>query len=124
MSWYHDKMTSPLVRRQLLQLGATLRKARLEAGLSQSELGALAGVSRQLIGRIEDGEDGHPHGEIGRVAQIAAALGYRLAAVPRGNRAPSRDQQAVNDLIGRLQGRGVLSADVTSVPNRQDDRDD
>jgi len=108
-----------------LQLGVTLRNARLKAGLSQDELGELAGVSRQLVSRVEAG---NPRGEIGRVAQIAAALGYRLSAAPRTSHAPSRDQQAVNELIGRLQGditsNGRLQGDITSIRgSTQDDRD-
>ncbi len=112
--WHYNNVTSPLTRRQLVQLGATLRNARLKAGLSLDELGQLAGVSRQLVSRVEAG---NPRGEIGRVAQIAAALGYRLSAVPRTRRAPSADQRAINDMLGRIRG------DSSSTLGIEDDRD-
>ena len=80
MFQYHDMMASPRIDRQLTQLGAALRNARIEAGLTQDELGDRAGVSRQLVGRVESGS---ARGEVGRVAQIASALGYRLTITPR-----------------------------------------
>ncbi|WP_069159692.1 helix-turn-helix domain-containing protein [Nocardia altamirensis] len=93
-------MTQPRTRRQLVQLGAMLRKARVEAGLTQEQLGELAGVSRQLVSRVEDGS---ARGEIGRVAQIATALGLRLVAVPASQRtAPSADQLAIQDMLSRI----------------------
>ena len=48
MERYCDGMIAPRTRRQLTQLGASLRRARNEAGLTQDQLGDLAGVSRQL----------------------------------------------------------------------------
>ncbi|MGQ4600458.1 helix-turn-helix domain-containing protein [Nocardia sp. R6R-6] len=93
-------MTQPRTRRQLVQLGAMLRKARLDAGLTQEQLGELAGVSRQLVSRVEAGSS---RGEIGRVAQIAGALGLRLVATAVSQRTtPSRDQQAIQDLLSRI----------------------
>jgi transcriptional regulator with XRE-family HTH domain len=85
------------VREQLIQLGAQLRHARLQAKLSQDELGQRAGVSRQLVSRIESG---HPNGEVSAVVAVANALDYRLTAVPR--RKPNRGEQAALDLISQL----------------------
>lgn len=108
---YYALMTQPRTRRQLVQLGATLRKARLDAGLTQDQLGELAGVSRQLVSRVEAGS---PRGEIGRVAQIAGALGLRLVAAPGPQRAtPSRDQQAIQDVLSRIR-RGEVSQNPDS----------
>jgi transcriptional regulator with XRE-family HTH domain len=92
-------MANARVDRQLTQLGATLRNARIEAGLTQDELGARAGVSRQLVSRIESGS---PRGEVGRVAQVAAALGYRLTVVPRTPPKPTQDRQAVKAYLDQL----------------------
>lgn len=102
MSWYHDMMSQPRVDRQLTQLGAALRNARIEAGLTQDELGGRAGVSRQLVSRVESGS---PRGEVGRVAQIAAALGYRLTVTPRKPPKTTRERETVKaylDNINRL----------------------
>lgn len=85
------------VREQLAQLGSQLRHARLAAKLSQDDLGRRAGISRQLVSRIESG---HPNGEISAVAAVAHALDYRLTAVP--HKEPNRGEQAALDLISRL----------------------
>jgi transcriptional regulator with XRE-family HTH domain len=99
MYWYHNFMPHPRVDRQLTQLGATLRNARIEAGLTQDELGARADVSRQLVSRIESGS---PRGEVGRVAQVAAALGYRLTVVPRTPPKSTQDREAVKAYLEQL----------------------
>lgn len=66
-----------VVREHLEQTGAGLRDARLAAGLTQGEIGQLAGVSRQLVSRIEQGVNG----EISAYAAVAAALQHRLTVV-------------------------------------------
>ncbi len=99
MYWYHNFMSNPQIDRQLTQLGAVLRTARIEAGLTQDELGARAGVSRQLVSRIEAGS---PRGEVGRVAQVAAALGYRLTVAPRTPPKPTREREAVKAYLDQL----------------------
>ena len=59
----------------LQKIGATLRDARLQALLTQTEVGQRAGVSRQLVSRIEQGLNG----EISAYASVAAALNHELA---------------------------------------------
>lgn len=103
-------MSHPRVDRQLTQLGAALRNARIEAGLTQDELGDRAGVSRQLVSRVESGS---PRGEVGRVAQIAAALGYRLTVTPRKPPKSTNDRKTVKaylDEINRLAHTGRLDS--------------
>lgn len=56
-------------------LGTQLRAARRRAGLSQTALAALAGVSRPTLGQIEEG---HPTGEIGKAQAVIASLGLQL----------------------------------------------
>lgn len=68
------------VRDDLQRIGAALRDARLRAMLTQSEVGQRAGVSRQLVSRIEQGVNG----EITAYAAVAAALQYRLGVAPEG----------------------------------------
>lgn len=87
---------------QLAQIGAQLKDARLRAGLAQDEVGRRAGVSRQLLSRIESG---HPHGEIAAVVAVANALDYRLAVVPK--QPPNTGEQAALDLIERLRARPI-----------------
>jgi transcriptional regulator with XRE-family HTH domain len=87
------------VREQLAQLGAQLRSARLAAQMSQEDLGRRAGISRQLVSRIESG---HPNGEIAAVIAVANALEYSITATPR--RRPNTGQQAARDLINQLRG--------------------
>jgi transcriptional regulator with XRE-family HTH domain len=66
-----------VVREHLEKIGAALRDARLEAGLTQGEVGQLAGVSRQLVSRIEQGYNG----EISAYVSVAAALERRVSVV-------------------------------------------
>ena len=68
------------VQSDLERIGAALRDARLRALLSQSEVGQRAGVSRQLVSRIEQGLNG----EITAYAAVAAALEYRLTVAATG----------------------------------------
>ncbi|HET8868714.1 MAG TPA: helix-turn-helix domain-containing protein, partial [Agrococcus sp.] len=50
------------------QLGAAIRQARTEAGLTQSELAELAGVSRALVSGVESAS--RPGAELQRVLAI------------------------------------------------------
>jgi transcriptional regulator with XRE-family HTH domain len=71
-----DVQTSD-VQAGLEKIGATLRDARLKEFRTQSEVGELAGVSRQLVSRIEQG----CNGEISAYVAVAAALRHRLDLV-------------------------------------------
>lgn len=62
------------VEAQLEQIGDQLRIARVKAYLTQSDVGERAGVSRQLVSRIEQGING----EIRAYVAVAAALNHRL----------------------------------------------
>jgi transcriptional regulator with XRE-family HTH domain len=54
---------------------ATLRRARLAAGLSQRELAARAGTSQSVIARIEGGQTDP---SVGTLAKLLAASGHEL----------------------------------------------
>jgi transcriptional regulator with XRE-family HTH domain len=54
-------------RDYLAALGAQLHAARTNAGITQGEVAARAGVSRQLVARIEAG---HPTGEVAAVGIV------------------------------------------------------
>jgi len=70
------------VQGSLETIGATLRDARLKEFRTQSEVGELAGVSRQLVSRIEQG----CNGEISAYIAVAAALRHRFALVDEAGR--------------------------------------
>lgn len=66
-----------VVDEQLQKLGGALRDARLNLNLTQGEVGERAGVSRQLVSRIEQGLNG----EVSAYIAVATALQLRLALV-------------------------------------------
>ena len=66
-----------VVEEHLQRLGAALRDARVKLNLTQGEVGERAGVSRQLVSRIEQGLNG----EISAYVAVASALQLRLALV-------------------------------------------
>jgi len=78
-----------LAQRALAVVGEELREARLQAGLTQVELGAAVGLSKSEISRIELGRARYVPYE--RLVLIAAALGLDLPlrAFPSGE--PVRD---------------------------------
>lgn len=65
------------VHEQLEKIGATLREARVKAYQTQSDVADRAGVSRQLVGRIEQGLNG----EISAYVAVATALNHRFTLV-------------------------------------------
>lgn len=66
------------IRASLEALGAKLRETRVSALLTQAEVGQRAGVSRQLVNRIEQG----CNGEISAYIAVATVLRYRFALIP------------------------------------------
>lgn len=67
-----DNIRHPIVT----QFGAALRERRLEAGLTQSELAAAAGLSRSYLSEVECGRESL---SLERAAKLADALECRLA---------------------------------------------
>lgn len=61
-------------------LGASLREARVRAGLTQQQAADAAGVGRRFVVVVEGG---HERAELGKVLRLAAAVGLRLDAGPR-----------------------------------------
>ena len=82
------------VEDQLERIGDQLRIARVKAYLTQSDVGQRAGVSRQLVSRIEQGING----EIRAYVAVAAALNHRFIV---------EEQEAVGDA-------GIPALDFTS----------
>lgn len=69
----------------------TLKQARLEAGLSQTELARRAGTSQATLSAYEHG---HKQPTASTLARLVAAAGWRLTVVPaeRPVATPSSDQ--------------------------------
>lgn len=65
--------------RTVRDVGAAVRRARREAGLSQQALADRAGVSRQWLSRVEAGKG--PSAEMGKVLDVLAALGLAVDLV-------------------------------------------
>lgn len=63
------------------QLGIAVRKMRVEAGMSQEELAAQAGLEPSLIARVEAGEADPTWGDARRIATALGTTVDRLAAL-------------------------------------------
>jgi transcriptional regulator with XRE-family HTH domain len=70
-------------------LAKAIRAARTRAGLSVTNAAMVAGVSMQTL---VDVEAGRPEVSIGKLLQIADALGVSLFVVPAARREPVRSQ--------------------------------
>ena len=86
-----------LVTETLAQIGAQLRHARIAAGLSQQDIANRAGVSRNLVGRIENGKNG----EISAYIAVANALDHRVGVTEE---IPLNEAElAAHELLNTLQ---------------------
>ncbi|WP_170847466.1 helix-turn-helix transcriptional regulator [Mycolicibacterium fluoranthenivorans] len=86
-----------LVAETLAQIGAQLRRVRIQAGLTQQDVAFRANVSRQLVGRIENGLNG----EVSAYVAVASVLDHRFTVVQE---VPLNDHElAALELIDKLQ---------------------
>lgn len=69
------------------QIGAILRRARRNAGLTQAELGARVGLRQATISKLERGEPGT---RLSTLMDVLSALGLEIAIGERG-RVPTKD---------------------------------
>ncbi len=69
-------------------LGSRLRLRREHLGLTQQQVAVAAGVSRQLLVKIEQG---HPRAELGKVMAVIRALGAELVIEDRQPRSVDID---------------------------------
>ncbi|HBQ12962.1 MAG TPA: transcriptional regulator [Myxococcales bacterium] len=74
--------------------GALVRERRRERGLSQQQLAAKVGVSRQWIVQVESGK---PRAEVGLLLRVLNALDLVLRVEPRA-------EDSILDLVERLRG--------------------
>lgn len=74
-------------------LGAEVRAARKRRGMTQAELSARAGVSRQWLVRLERGQS--PRAEMGRVLAVLGHLGLEVHLVDPGEAPGVREGSSV-----------------------------
>ncbi len=79
-------------------LGAAVRAARQEGGLSQQALADRAGVPRQWISRLETGSN--PGAELRKVLDVLAALGLAVTLEPSAEPS-SLDEDPFADMFAR-----------------------
>ena len=75
----HDHHVDRALTEHLAQIGAELRQLRMAAKLTQADVGRRAGMTRQLVSRVESGR---VTSEVWAVAAVASAVQHRLAIVP------------------------------------------
>src|SRR5688572_1604556 len=103
----------PLSENRRRELGARVRAARREAGLTQRELGKRLGIPLRTVERIEAGEaDPHAHAEqlaeiTGRPAEWFAPSAM-LAAKASADSAPKATAEAGRATLGRRVVLGTL----------------
>jgi transcriptional regulator with XRE-family HTH domain len=75
---------------QITSIGSEIALKRKSAGLSQSELANIAGVSRATLDALENGRSG----ELGysKITKLLAALGLELKIQETGTRRPTLDE--------------------------------
>jgi len=63
-----------------LRIAYEIREARLKNGLTQKELAAKAGVTQQMLSRVENAAT--PNVTLNTISQICSALGMEVGLVP------------------------------------------
>ncbi|MGN6277053.1 MAG: helix-turn-helix transcriptional regulator [Solirubrobacterales bacterium] len=66
---------------RVADLGAAIRRQRRQLGITQDELAASIGVSRRVIGQLENGKETV---HVGIVLRAARAVGLDVGVEPRG----------------------------------------
>jgi len=91
--WYlaHNPPMNPLAR-DPKQIGNLFRRTRKKQGLSQSDLGAKAGLRQETISLIENG---HPAARLETLLAILAALDLEFRIGPRSK----GSEQEIEDLF-------------------------
>ncbi|AYY14956.1 transcriptional regulator [Actinobacteria bacterium YIM 96077] len=88
--------------RTMRDLGAVVREARRQKGLTQAELAAAVGVSREWVVRLEKG---YPRLEAQLVLDALAAVGVGLSVAVTEGGAEESAGDVFDDILGRLTER-------------------
>jgi HTH-type transcriptional regulator/antitoxin HipB len=74
------------IARSSKQLGAVIQRARKQKGMSQTDLGGLAGLRQELVSKIETGQEGT---RLSSIYALFAALDLEMIVDQRsGNSVP------------------------------------
>ena len=84
-------------------LAAAIRGARLRAGLSQEQVAARAGVSRQWIGELERGK---PTAELGLVLGLLDALELNIELDDQGSAGRPTASVDLDGVLEQYRGQG------------------
>lgn len=83
--------------RTVAQLGAVVRRLRVDRDWSQQQLAEVAGVSRVFISQLENGK---ARAEVRLVLAVLQALGGSIQVTPDGNLDDTGDLDGEPDLLG------------------------
>jgi transcriptional regulator with XRE-family HTH domain len=105
------------------RVGERLRSRRLKMGLSQSELGAAAGVTFQQVQKYEKGAN---RISAGRLIQFAERLGVKpayfvdgFASGSKANGDAAKNARAIDSVAATDEGVAVLKAMAQMEPTRR-----
>ncbi len=70
--------STPTTVRSPANIGALVRRRRMELRMTQQDLASMVGTSRRFIGELEDGKE---TAQIGKVLGVLSNLGIALTAV-------------------------------------------
>jgi transcriptional regulator with XRE-family HTH domain len=87
---------SPFIQGALMDVGSSIRLARLQARLNQEELAALAGINRTYLSQLENG---HSSPTLDVLARVAKALGIETTALisqPHAARASEPSHETID----------------------------
>lgn len=101
-----------------MNIGARLKQARIEAGLSQEQAGKVAGVSKQSISLIESGRTADP--KVSTLEPLARRLGVSIQWLMTGKGQPRSDSSSSGNstvtessqLAGLASQAGGLNAEI------------
>ncbi|MCJ1701699.1 helix-turn-helix domain-containing protein [Rathayibacter festucae] len=105
-------MRTPEPSAVLAHVGSNLRRARLEAGLSQAALAEISGISRRTIVNVEAGE---ANISLTGVDRLAIALGSSFTALVS---APGSVPAAIDEVAWRGEDAKSVAVLLASVPAR------
>jgi transcriptional regulator with XRE-family HTH domain len=97
-----------------MEVGCTLRAARLRSGISQAELARRAGTSQATISAYENGAK---EPSVAVFARLLAATGARLAVEPAPTRAPVEPSKRELERAGKTLADVIALAEA--LPSRQ-----
>lgn len=97
--------------RNVIQIGGLVQQRRKDLDLTQAEVAARAGVSRDWIISIENGR--RPSIDLDRLLRTLGALGLGVEIAPESNREPTAADRALLETLSRPHTSGARQVDGT-----------